>query len=104
MAGTPRSKVKNALRNLWLRSRERAAALKRDQYTCQSCLGKQSKAKGREFAVEVHHAARVVDWERLVDMIYERLLVSPDDLLTLCPGCHDRLHGPGRFERLPEKE
>ena len=45
---TPRSRVRSALRKLWLSSRERSAALKREEYCCEVCSVKQSTAKGRE--------------------------------------------------------
>ena len=85
---TPRSKVRSALRQLWLRSRERAAALRRDGYTCQRCGAKQSKARGKEIAVNVHHLDGI-DWEALIDLVYERLLVPPDRLKTECVSCHE---------------
>jgi 5-methylcytosine-specific restriction endonuclease McrA len=86
---TPRSKVRAALRQLWLRSRERAAALKRDSYTCQFCGKKQSKAKGREQKVEVHHREGIGNWEKVIDLVFAELLCSPDELETTCPECHD---------------
>jgi 5-methylcytosine-specific restriction endonuclease McrA len=87
---TPRSIIKHALRALWLRSRERLAALKRDQYTCQGCHRKQSKAKGREFSVEVHHVDGIEDWRAIEDYIYRHLLCDPERLVTLCKECHDQ--------------
>lgn len=87
LPGTPRSRVRAALRQLWLRSRERAATLKRDDYTCQLCGRKQSKAKGREQSVEVHHIDGIL-WEKLIDLVYEMLLCHPDKLATVCPECH----------------
>ncbi len=84
---TPRSQVRSALRQLWLRSRERAAAIKRDKYTCQECGVKQSKAKGREIKVEVDHLNGIV-WEQMIDYIYRHLLVDPGYLETVCKGCH----------------
>ena len=87
---TPRSKVRAALRQLFLRSRERAAALKRDGYTCQECNTKQSKAKGREVSIQCHHKTPI-DWEGLIDLVYERLLVNEKHLETLCVDCH-KLH------------
>lgn len=86
---TPRSRVRSALRQLWLRSRERAAAIKRDHYTCQVCGNKQSKAKGKEFDVQVHHKPGIANWESLIDAVYQYLLCNPDDLVTMCPKCHD---------------
>ncbi len=87
LPNTPRSKVRNALRQLFLRSRERAACIKAAQYTCAQCGAKQSKAKGREVAVEVHHIDGIV-WDRLIDMVYETLLCSPDKMQCLCVDCH----------------
>ena len=84
---TPRSTVRSLLRLLWLRSRERQAALKRDHYTCQKCGRKQSRARGRSVKVEVHHK-RGIDWDGLIDLITTRLLQTPDDLETLCEECH----------------
>jgi 5-methylcytosine-specific restriction endonuclease McrA len=87
MRKTPRSKVKNAIRKLWLQSRERSFALKRDLYSCQKCGIKQSKAKGREVKVEVHHKDGI-DWDGVVDLIIERVLQTPEDHETLCKECH----------------
>jgi len=85
---TPRSRIIQQLRQLWLRSTERAEALKRDQYTCQHCHVKQSKAKGREQKVEVHHKDGVLNWDQIVDLIRDQLLCDPTKLETLCPTCH----------------
>ncbi len=87
---TPRSRVRSSLRQLWLRSRERASAIKRDQYTCQSCGRKQSKAKGREFDVQVHHRAGIGNWEQVIDIVYQGILVNPEGLETLCEECHNK--------------
>ena len=91
---TPRYKVRSALRMLWLRSRERAMALKQADYRCQVCGVKRSTAKGREIKVECHHKAGM-EWERLIDLVYERLLCKPDDLAVLCLSCHDKQHETG---------
>jgi 5-methylcytosine-specific restriction endonuclease McrA len=88
---TPRSQVRSAIRQLWLRSRERQGALKRDHYTCQECGKKQSKAKGREVAVEVHHKSIDMKWETVIDYIMGNMLCSPDNLVTLCKGCHGKI-------------
>jgi predicted HNH restriction endonuclease len=91
---TPKTIVRNALRKLWLQSRERSAALRRESYTCERCGLKQSKAKGREVKVNVHHK-NGVDWGDLVDLVFERLLQTADDLEVLCVDCHDKEHGKG---------
>lgn len=87
---TPRSRVRAALRQLWLRSRERAAALKRDKYTCQICGVKQSRAKGKEVYVEVHHKQGILDWDTIIDLVMQHILVSPDNLEVLCKECHEK--------------
>jgi predicted HNH restriction endonuclease len=88
---TPRSRIKNALRTVWLRSRERAAAMKREGYTCQICGVKQSKAKGREVDVQVHHR-EPINWDGVVDIIVERVLQDPSRLVVLCKACHEGMH------------
>lgn len=87
---TPTSQIRSALRKLWLRSRERVAALKRDGYSCQCCGVKQSKAKGREVAVEVHHT-RGVRWDEIFRTIRAELLADPVLLQTVCVECHKKL-------------
>ena len=88
---TPRSRVKNALRQVWLRSRERAAALKRTGYCCERCGVKQTMAKGKEVRMEVHHRYGI-DWDGVVDIIFARVLVPPEQLQVLCKDCHKQLH------------
>lgn len=90
---TPRSRVRSALRQLWLRSRERAAALKAAGRSCQRCGVKASVAKGREQKIEVHHKAGIGNWDKVIDSIYSELLVSPDNLEAICPECHAKEHG-----------
>ena len=91
LARTPRSRVTAALRQLWLRSRERAAAIKRESGCCEVCGDKQSKAKGKEVILEVHHR-NGIQWKEIVDLIYEQLLCHPDKLEVLCSRCHHCLH------------
>jgi predicted HNH restriction endonuclease len=88
---TPNSKITVAIRQIWLRSRERAQALKNAKYCCERCGKKQSKAKGREQKVEVHHK-KGIDWTGLVQLLRERVLQTPDDLQVLCPDCHNKEH------------
>ena len=89
---TPRSRIVSHMRSLWLRSSERGAALKRDKYTCQDCGAKQSKAKGKEQKVQVHHKEGVLNWDELIEAIRAYLLTDPENLETLCPDCHKQ-HG-----------
>lgn len=88
---TPRSQIKNCLRQLVLRSRERAKALKDTGYCCTDCGIKQSKAKGKEVKIQVHHDPPLEDqWEEVIDRVVE-LLASPQ--YPLCCPCHDLRHG-----------
>lgn len=88
---TPRSQIRSALRRqVWLRSRERTAAIKRAGNTCEMCGRKGSRAKGREVKIEVHHADGI-EWEHILDYIYRHLLPHPDNLNVLCKECHAKL-------------
>jgi hypothetical protein len=87
---TPKSRVRAALRQLWLRSRERALALKLEHYTCEECNAKQSRAKGKRVDIEVHHIDGV-EWEYLINEVFRVLLVHPDRLQILCKSCHKEI-------------
>ena len=91
---TPRSKVRSALRQLWLRSREHSKALKDANYTCQCCGVKKSVAKGREVKVEVHHREGIENWEKVIDSVFEDILCDPKDLEVLCEKCHEAKRQP----------
>ena len=93
LLSTPRSRIRSALRMCWMRSRERAAALKRENNTCQCCHKKASKAKGKEQKVEVHHiSGHITNWNLIIDLIFEQLFVAPEFLEVLCKECHDTIH------------
>jgi hypothetical protein len=87
---TPHSRVRASLRQLWLRSRERAAAVKRESNTCEICGKKGSVAKGRGVKIEVHHLEGI-DWQKIEEYIYRHLLVNPDALQVLCKECHHKI-------------
>lgn len=89
--GTPRSRVRGMLRLMFLRSIERNMCLKRDGYSCQKCGVKQSKAKGKEQKVEVHHKRGIEVWDEVLDLIFRDILCDIEDLETLCPDCHDKV-------------
>lgn len=89
---TPRSQVRSAFRQLWLRSRERNAAIKKAGNCCEECGRKASKANGKEFAIEVHHMEGVLNWDQLLDYVYRHLLCDPIKLEVLCKECHDARH------------
>lgn len=94
---TPRSRVRAALRQLWLRSRERAAAIKREGNTCEVCGKKGSVAKGREVKIEVHHNEGIVNWEHVIDEVFRHILCSPDDMTVICKECHKEVHEKGEL-------
>jgi len=87
---TTNSQIRSALRMLFLRSRERQQAIKRDGYTCQICGKKQSKAKGKEVSCEVHHISGVTNWQAMFDSIRQHLLCDPANMQTLCRECHEK--------------
>lgn len=90
---TPRSRVRSALRTVWLRSRERAAKLKQAGNCCERCGVKASKAKGREVSVHVHHRNGITGWEKVIDLVFAELLVDPVLLEAICVECHKAEHG-----------
>ena|SRR3990167_799125 len=87
---TPRSRIKGMLRQIFLRSSERAEALKRDNYSCCRCGVKQSKKKGHEQKIQVHHKNGIDVWDEVIKIIQETILCDPADLETLCPECHKK--------------
>ncbi len=94
---TPKSQIKSALRRLWLRSRERAEALRSTGNCCDACGVKASKAKGREVSLEVHHRDGI-DWNGLTELIARRMLPPWDRLQPLCKACHHETHEGGKGE------
>ena len=97
---TPRSKIKQAIRRMWLQSRERSKCLKDAEYRCERCNVKQSTAKGKEVKLNVHHKNRI-DWDGVVDLIIERVLAG--ELEALCIPCHDDEHAEEREARKKKK-
>ena len=85
---TTNSQIRSALRQLFLRSRERSSRIKGDRYTCQRCGLKQSRRKDHIIQVEVHHAHGVQNWPALIAAVREYLLCDPSQLETLCVDCH----------------
>jgi len=85
---TTKAKIKSHLRLLWLRSTERSQAMQLAGYCCQRCGVKQSKAKGREQKVEVHHKLGVCNWDLIAECIMDQLLCPVTELEVLCPNCH----------------
>ena len=84
---TPRSRIKNALRQVWLRSRERAACLKAAGHRCERCGIKACAAKGREVKLQVHHRDGC-NWDGIIDAIVAAMLPDPKRLEALCEECH----------------
>lgn len=76
---------------MFLRSKERNACLQRDNYTCQVCHRKQTKKKGQELKVQVHHKEGIDVWNNIINLIQEQLLCDPDKLQTLCEDCHSNI-------------
>jgi len=85
---------RSALRRLWLRSPERAEALKRTGYCCERCGVKQSKAKGHEVKIEVHHP-KGVNLDKAWEESQKEMFVPADELEPLCVSCHKQHHHKG---------
>jgi predicted HNH restriction endonuclease len=90
---TPRSRVRAAIRQLFLRSRERAACLKAAGNVCAVCGAKKSVAKGREVKVECHHidGIRTEVWDKVITMILEEIIGPTERMECLCEKCHDKV-------------
>ena len=87
---TSRKKLYSIIRKyIWMWSRERAAALRRTGYRCGECNKKQTRVKGKELILEVHHldGAHI---DLIIDEIYKYLLCHPDRLVPLCGECHKK--------------
>ena len=91
MERTPKSKIRQALRALFLRSREHQACLKAANRSCCKCGAKASIAKGREIKVHVHHKMGI-EWEFVFQEIYRTLIPHPEQMEVLCLACHDKEH------------
>lgn len=84
---TPRATIKGRLRQLFLMSNERNAALKRDNYTCVKCNKKQSQKKGHVVKIHVHHK-QGIKWDNIISLIQQQLLCPVDMLEVMCVDCH----------------
>lgn len=85
------------LSQIFLRSRERAAAVKRESGRCQSC-GVKGRPKairnGPAVALQVHHLdGGGID--EIMNLIYTRLLCHPSRLQVLCRACHEEIEHLG---------
>lgn len=88
---TPDSRIKSALRRLWLYSRERGGALKREKYCCEVCGIKQSTAKANPVKIHVHHLEGI-DWKKIYKYLRSKLLCDSSKLQILCTDCHKEIH------------
>ena len=89
-ANTPRSRIRSAIRQLWMKSRERAKVLKNSGYCCVQCGLKQSRAKGKEVSIQVHHVGGISIWEEVIDLIAKNILET--EQVPLCKDCHKKEH------------
>lgn len=97
MAETSKTHIVRGLRKIWLHSKERGEALKRDKYTCQICQRKKSVSK-KKFdetkqvrKLEVHHKESILNWDEIIDCIRKNLLCDSEHLQTLCKECHEKV-------------
>lgn len=94
---TQRSRVKSALRKLWMMSPERNLAIKNAGRRCQVCGVKASQAAGREVVINAHHIFGI-DWKELVDLVFDRLIRPSDEYEILCEKCHEKEHEDERIK------
>lgn len=81
--------IRGRIRQIFLTSRERAYAMKRDDYTCQKCFKRMSKKKGHEVYMDVHHLDEIGKaWEEIFEIMKSKILCHPDKLQCLCRECH----------------
>ena len=90
---TPNSKITSPLRRLSMYSRERAAVLKRAGGICEYC--------GVKAKLQAHHQ-RPINWGRIIRIIRQELLVSPDEMDAICHECHEVETAKQREERKNE--
>lgn len=95
---TPSSKIVHAVRAMSMRSREFAEARKNTANSCCICGRKQSKAKGREVAIHIHHGTHRPIWERVVRAIRQEVLQTPGMLWPICKECHENIHKQEELE------
>lgn len=95
---TPSSKIVHAVRAMSMRSREFAEARKNTANSCCICGRKQSKAKGREVAIHIHHGTHRPIWERVVRAIRQEVLQTPGILWPICRECHENIHKQEELE------
>lgn len=98
---TPASRIMAGVRRVWGFSRERLKVLKKAKYTCCQCGSKQSRAKGKEVYVEVHHLNKI-NREKIVKVIREEMLDVPQ--VVLCRACHRLETEKERAEKKREKD
>ena len=95
---TPRGLIVTTLRKLFMWSPERNAALARDDKTCQVCGKRESKAKGKECSIQVHHIQEGdINWDRIERVIRAELLCPAEMLICLCKEHHKECHQKGEL-------
>ena len=89
--------IRNLRKYVWLRSKERSEKLKEYNYCCAKCKIKQTRRKGKEVVIDVHHI-KLINWDRILKVLYEELLHT--NTIPLCPSCHKREHIENEFEEI----
>ncbi len=87
---TTKAWLTSGLRRMWMKSKERYAAIKRDNATCVKCGRKRSVAKGREVKINVHHKSGKIDWDAIVEVLKRELFVPVEELEVECVECHKK--------------
>jgi len=89
---TPDTMLRSWLRRwVWSKCCEKSYTNRREGYCCEHCGVKNSRAKGKEVRVIVHHQ-KLINWDKIFKVLRRELLVSPNQLTCLCDECHKAEH------------
>lgn len=113
--GIPYALLNRSARLIWMKSIERAEAVKRSkkklknpntlksykQYpTCEKC----GIVFYEEKDYQVHHINAVGSISNGWDVFFQRLFCPSNELLVLCKDCHNKIHGKVSKPKIKKKE
>lgn len=85
---TPDRIIISLLRQLFLRSRERSIAVRNAHHRCEKC-----GVSDKDFRFQCHHKIKEINWDKIISVIREELLCSPEEMMYICTNCHNLIHG-----------
>ena len=87
-----KSRIRSALRRVWLYSPEYRDAKRYYNNTCAECGRKGTAAKGREVKTQLHHIGGMPELPGLIDEIIRVMYPPVEGYEVLCKECHKLLH------------